>query len=290
MTPRQGGDRLITEPAVDAQVRSVVHLLLPIDGRGAVAAQPKPAYQQIADDIRQRILDGDYRSGEKLSTESDLMAEYGVSRIVVRNAIQALVGEGLVTKHRGKGMFVREQQPLRKRLSVDLYGKRPTSSPMKRAAEADGRRSEWEWQSRRTTATKAIAERLAIEPGDEVMKTAYRFFADDVPIMLSTSYEPHALIAGTPVEQVEGGPVTGVVPRMDAIGQHITHVTEDVNARAPRPYESDALRIAPGVPVMAITRTYFVGERPVETCDIVVAADRYTLGYTIPIPPFDEDA
>ncbi|QDN81807.1 GntR family transcriptional regulator [Streptomyces sp. S1A1-7] len=253
-----------------------------------MAAQPKPAYQQIADDIRQRILDGVYQGGDKLPTEADLMAEYGVSRIVVRNAVQALVSEGLVTTQRGKGMFVREQRPLRKRISGDLYGKRPTASPMKRQTEAEGRRSEWEYQTRTTTATKAVAERLAVEPGDEIVRTTYRFFGDDEPIMLSTSYEPRALTAGTPIEQPEGGPITGVVPRMDSIEQHITHVTEDVNARAPRPYETEQLQMAPGVPVVAITRTYFVDDQPVETCDIVVAADRYTLSYTIPIPPIEE--
>lgn len=252
-----------------------------------MAHQGKPAYQQVADDLRQRIIDGALQAGDKVPSEAELMNDYGVSRIVVRMAMEALQNEGLVDKRQGRGTFVRAQRPLRKRLSVDLYGKRPISSPMKRAAEAEGRRSEWEWKTRRTTATKAIAERLTLEPGDEVVKTTYRFFADEQPIMLSTSYEPHALIAGTPIENPEGGAITGVVPRMDAIGQHITHVTEDVNARAPRPYEAEQLEIAPGVPVITVVRTYFVDERPVETCDIVVAADRYTFSYTIPIPPFE---
>jgi GntR family transcriptional regulator len=253
-----------------------------------VAAQSKPAYQQIAADIRQRILDGDLQAGDKLPTESELMDEYGVSRIVIRNATELLKNEGLVTKQQGAGTFVREQRPLRKRLSVDLYGKRPTSSPMKREAESQGRRSEWDHTTRRTTATRAIAERLGIQPGDEVVRTTYTFFADDEPIMLSTSYEPYALTAGTPIEHPEAGPVTGVVPRMDSIGQHITHVTEEVNARAPRPHEAEQLGIAPGVPVMTVLRTYYVDDRPVETCDIIVAADRYTLSYSIPIPPASE--
>jgi DNA-binding GntR family transcriptional regulator len=253
-----------------------------------VAYQGKPAYQQIADDIRQRILDGALRAGDQLPTEVNLMAEYGVSRIVVRGAVELLKNEGLVSKERGRGTFVRHQRPPERRISGDLYGKRPVASPMKRATEAHGQRSDWEYQTRRTTATQAVAERLSIEPGDEVVRTTYTFLADETPVKLSTSYEPLALTGGTPIEQPEGGPITGVVPRMDSIGQHITHVTEDVTARSPRPYESESLRIAPGVPVIEIVRTYYVEDRPVETCDIVVAADRYTLSYTIPIPPHEE--
>jgi DNA-binding GntR family transcriptional regulator len=250
--------------------------------------QGKPAYIQIADDIRQRILDGALRAGDRLASETELMADYGVSRIVVRNAVEILKNEGLVSKEQGRGTFVRTQSPPRRRISGDLYGKRPVASPMKRATEAEGRRSEWEYKTRATTATQAVAERLGIAAEDPVVRTTYTFFADEAPVMLSASYEPLALTGGTPVEQPEGGPITGVVPRMDSIGQHITHVTEDVTARAPRPYETEALQIAPGVPVIAIVRTYYVDDLPVETCDIVIAADRYTLSYTIPLPPFVE--
>ena len=116
------------------------------------------------------------------------------------------------------------------------------------------------------------------------MRTQYRFFADDQPVMLSTSYEPLAVTGGTPIEQPEASPTTGVVGRMDLIGVHVTHVVEDVQARAPRPYETEALQVPTGVPVLYVERTYFADELPVETAEIVVSSDRYVFSYAAPIP------
>lgn len=244
----------------------------------------RPAYIHIADDLRTRILDGALRSGDELPTEAELMADYGVSRIVVRQAIDVLRGEGLVISQRGSGTYVREQQPRVRRVLGNLYGSRATTSPFAEATRSSGMTPEWEYQSRKTTAPQAIAERLRIEPGDQVMRTQYRFFADNQPVMLSTSYEPLAITGGTPIEQPEAGPITGVVPRMDAIGLHITHVIEDVQARAPRPYEAEALEVPAGVPVLYVERTYFADETAVETAEIVVSADRYIFSYAVPIP------
>jgi GntR family transcriptional regulator len=237
---------------------------------------------QIADDIRSRILDGTLSQGDKLPSEAELMSDYGVSRIVVRMAAGVLESEGLVIKRQGKGSFVRPLKPLYR--VGDLYSERPTSSPVASSARAAGRVPETEYQTRRTTATKAVAARLKIKPGSPVMRTNYRFFADDDPVMLSTSYEPLALTRGTPIEQPEASPTTGVVARMDLIGQRVTHVTEEVTARAARPYEVDALSMAVGVPVLAIERTYYVNEKPVETADMIIPADRYSVYYRIPIP------
>lgn len=244
----------------------------------------RPAYLQIADDLRRQILDGGLRAGDRLPTAAELMDDYGVSRIVVRNAVNVLGGEGLVRTQRGSGTYVRAQRPIKKRVVGDLYGQRAPSSPFAASVRAAGKAADWEYQTRRTTATKVIAERLAIAPGDEVMRTQYRYFADDEPMMLATSYEPLAITGGTGIEHPEAGKVTGVVPRFDRIGVHITHVTEDVYARSPRPYEAEKLAVPNGVPVLAIERTYFAGDRPVETADLTVPADRYALSYVVPIP------
>lgn len=248
----------------------------------------RPAYLHISDDLRAQILGGSLQSGDQLPSESDLMADYGVSRIVVRNALELLRTEGLIVKQQGRGTFVREQRAPRRRVIGDMYGGtsgRPGSSPFAAAARASGMDPEWEYQSRRTVATAAIARRLDIQQGDPVMCTNYRFTADAEPIMLSTSYEPLAITGGTEIESPETGPVTGVVPRMDLIGLTIVSVTEEVSARSPRPHEAEQLSMPmAGVPVMVIERTYFTDDRPVETADIIVSADRYTLAYHVPVP------
>lgn len=248
----------------------------------------RPAYLQIADDIRSQILEGALRADDQLPSEPGLMADYGVSRIVVRQALDVLRSEGLIVKQQGRGSFVREQRPPKRRVLGSLYSERPASSPFAAAANAGGQQPEWDYQSRRTTASRVIADRLDIEPGDPVMRTSYRFLADDEAVMLSTSFEPLALTAGTPIENPEGGLVTGVIPRFDQIGIHITHVGEDVTGRAARPYEAEVLGVPVGVPVLVIERTYYAQDQPVETADIVVSSDRYVLSYRLPIPHLPE--
>jgi GntR family transcriptional repressor for pyruvate dehydrogenase complex len=59
----------------------------------------------LVDSLRRRIVDGTIPSGEKLPSESALIAEFGVSRTVVREAISRLQAEGLVYTRRGSGSF-----------------------------------------------------------------------------------------------------------------------------------------------------------------------------------------
>ncbi|MDT7730587.1 MAG: GntR family transcriptional regulator, partial [Mycobacterium sp.] len=55
-----------------------------------------PAYQTLRDRIRGEISAGRYRDGTRLPTESELVAQHGLSRQTVRRAFQDLVSEGMV--------------------------------------------------------------------------------------------------------------------------------------------------------------------------------------------------
>jgi GntR family transcriptional regulator len=67
---------------------------------------PVPRYVQLADLMRQRIARGAWPHGHRLPSLEELMAEFGVARVTVRQAIDLLAREGLVSPQQGRGTFV----------------------------------------------------------------------------------------------------------------------------------------------------------------------------------------
>jgi len=65
-----------------------------------------PLYLQVATLLRRRIEDGHWGVGAKISTIEELQAEFGVARVTVRQAIELLEKEGLVSRQQGRGTFV----------------------------------------------------------------------------------------------------------------------------------------------------------------------------------------
>lgn len=61
----------------------------------------------VAEDLRRRIINGDFASGFQLRQDA-LAAEFGVSRIPVREALMQLEAEGLVKIHPHRGAIVSE--------------------------------------------------------------------------------------------------------------------------------------------------------------------------------------
>ena len=66
----------------------------------------KSLAQAVMDDLTARIRAGRYKAGDRLPTEPEIMAEHGVSRTVVREAVSRLQATGLVETRHGVGTFV----------------------------------------------------------------------------------------------------------------------------------------------------------------------------------------
>ena len=73
-------------------------------------SSPMPVYFQIALDVRRRIAAGEWSPGERIAPELQLVREYAVSRVTIRQALAELVKDDLLERHRGSGTYVREQQ------------------------------------------------------------------------------------------------------------------------------------------------------------------------------------
>ena len=80
---------------------------------------PIPRYLQLAELVRQRVKKGYWSPGSVLPTIEQLMQEFDVARVTVRQAIALLAKEGLLSPQRGRGTFVTGTPGTRRHLRVE---------------------------------------------------------------------------------------------------------------------------------------------------------------------------
>ena len=86
-------------------------------------------FEQIADQIEKRILNGELRSGDRLPTERDLAEQFHASRTAVREAMKILAQKGLVEMRPGRGTIVIDRAPEAMQNSIDLVMRLPRWQP-----------------------------------------------------------------------------------------------------------------------------------------------------------------
>lgn len=72
---------------------------------------PTYMYEQLANDLREKIKDGTYPPGSKLPSRRELCQEYDFSEAVVVRAMWILKHEGLVVSLTGSGSYVADPLP-----------------------------------------------------------------------------------------------------------------------------------------------------------------------------------
>lgn len=83
---------------------------------------PIPMYMQIKEILRKRILNGTYKEHQKMPSEAEMMINFGVSRITVRQAIGDLEKEGLIFKRHGKGTYVSKPKASQTLTQLEGFG------------------------------------------------------------------------------------------------------------------------------------------------------------------------
>lgn len=142
-----------------------------------------PLYHQLYEILRGNIMRGEWRPGDMIPPESELIELYQVSRTTVRQVLDMLVNEGLIYRQRGRGSFVAhptlEQGLVRiVNFTEDMQqrGFRPASKLL---------------SSGLMPAPQDIAEKLHLEPGEELAHLKRLRLADDEPLGIEESYLVH---------------------------------------------------------------------------------------------------
>ncbi|GHE38754.1 GntR family transcriptional regulator [Streptosporangium violaceochromogenes] len=236
-----------------------------------------PIYRRIADGLREAILSGELRDGDRLPGENALMTEYGIARATARQALSVLINEGLAVPRRGSGVYVRQFRPLRRhgsrRLSQRRWGRGQAiwdSDTVGRPYTVD------EVVIDKEAAEEAVARVL---DSTEVWVRRRRYSVDGRPVQLAVSHFPAALVEDTPIVRPDTGP-GGVYARLSELGHTPAHFIEEVRARMPHPHETVSLDLPPGTPVIVVCRTAYTAEgRGVEVNEMVLDAAAYVLQY-----------
>lgn len=227
-------------------------------------ASPVPLYHQLEQLLVQRIEAGHYQEG--LPPELQLVAEFGVSRGTVRQALDRLSRRGVIIRRRGRGSFV---APL------------PLEYPLGRFYSFAHEMSERGIpESSRVLALglaptpKHVAGRLKMRSGTQSVCVVRLRLAGDRPLLLETSYLPEGLAPTLLQADLTHGSIYDALGRD---GVRLTRVTEQVHAVLLDADQAAPFGLDPGAPALALERLTWAGDRPAEHRLVLAPSDRVTL-------------
>lgn len=153
-----------------------------------------PVYIQIHNQLRENIEDGKWKVGEKIPAERELAADFDVSRMTLRQAIQALVDEGILERRVGSGTFVANRKVQEKMSGVTSFtdlmrslGKTPSSTTI---------------SYHLTIPSQTEIEKLKLGHGEQVVRMERVRSANDVPICFEIATVPARLIENLSKDEV----------------------------------------------------------------------------------------
>lgn len=148
-------------------------------------------YEEIAEDIRNGILQGKYNPNEQLPLEKEMCEQYGVSRITIKKAVDELVIQGLVIKRRGSGTFV-------KALDNDDVQELSLAKQFEGFTEAHKNENIYSKVVKFEVVhpTEEVATKLKITCDDFVYYIIRVRYANDEPCVIEYTYMPIGLIPG----------------------------------------------------------------------------------------------
>ena len=141
-----------------------------------------PLYIQIASELRQNIAEAVFKIGDRLPTETELSARFGVNRHTLRRAMEVLRQEGIVGVERGRGTFVMATPiavPIGKRVRFNEALKAQSLKPQRQVLRIVDLKADAQ-----------LSQSLDSEIGEPALLFERLSLVDDIPISVASSYFP----------------------------------------------------------------------------------------------------
>ncbi|MGO1770491.1 MAG: GntR family transcriptional regulator [Microbacterium sp.] len=217
-------------------------------------------YRDVADDVRRRILDGEFGPGERLPGEQSLAAAYGASRGVIRNALAALARRGLVSSQPGSGWWVRtgfQTQEFARLRSFAEWARARGMTPGGLVVRQE-----------RRPATATDAGHLRMRAGDEVLRVTRLRTLDARPVMVErTTYAPWTI----PIVEALPADEPSVMSALLGAGVAMASGTQRIDTVPASGEDAELLSVRRSLRLLRVQRrTYAPDGRAVEHGD-----DRY---------------
>lgn len=231
-------------------------------------AKSPPLYFAVETALRDRIRTGEFRPGDPLPTEEALGQAYGVSRITVRRALEALTAQGLILRRRGVGSFIAETRQPGVR-SVRLTGSLDEFLATAGALHLEVRGLQT------IAATAPVAADLGVDIGDPVTWLELISSLEDGPVIHLDIFFPDAVGREIGVADITAGvPVARTVERVT--GLRIVTARQVIQPALADARSARALGIAADTPVLRLRRIYFTANRQaIELAVLTLHPDRY---------------
>ena len=158
----------------------------------------QPLYIKAADELREMIRNGAYKTGNRLPSEPHLSNILSISRATLRDTLSLLEREGFIERRHGSGTYIKSTKPVH---LTKLQIKRSITSLIISLGLVPGTRS---MKVSNITATPEIASKLLTDRGASVIRIERTQTANGQPVVYSINIIPEWLVPYPPKPPVKG--------------------------------------------------------------------------------------